>query len=375
MKRTKICFVLFGAYPLFNPECSYRHGGSEVRLYLLAEALAKDEHFEVSFIVGDFGQNPLETYNEINVYSGIDIRKGKNVSYLVQIPRLFRVMKRVDADVYIRACAGPMAGIVAFFCKIYKKKFMYMIAHWMDVDNTYITKNKIKGLLYKYALFNSDLIIAQNLEQQYLLQENHHLRSIVVKNPVILNGVDQQKVAKKYILWVASSQQFKQPELFLELARRFPRERFLMIMPRNDPGVFSVIKNQAEQINNLVLVEHIPYHKINRVYQRAKLFVNTSTYEGFPNTFLQAAIHKTPIVSLNVNPDNFITQHNCGCFAKGDFSLMIKQIQELISDEEKTRQMGNNAVEYVKQQHDLKVIIEQFKTALYQVMDSPLCVE
>ncbi len=59
-KKNRVCFVSLKAYPLFNPDISSVFGGAEVDLYMLATELANDERFEVSFIVGDYGQPPLE---------------------------------------------------------------------------------------------------------------------------------------------------------------------------------------------------------------------------------------------------------------------------------------------------------------------------
>ena len=59
-KPIKVCFVCPKAYPLFNPSICKLFGGAELDLYLLACELTKDENYEVSCIVADYGQEKIE---------------------------------------------------------------------------------------------------------------------------------------------------------------------------------------------------------------------------------------------------------------------------------------------------------------------------
>ena len=43
-------------------------------------------------------------------------------------------------------------------------------------------------------------------------------------------------------------------------------------------------------LSNLELYEDVPWNKIDTYFSNARVFVNTSTHEGFPNTFVQAAL-------------------------------------------------------------------------------------
>ena len=39
---------------------------------------------------------------------------------------------------------------------------------------------------------------------------------------------------------------------------------------------------------------------------KSKILINTSSFEGFPNTFVQAWANGVPVISLKVDPDNII---------------------------------------------------------------------
>ena len=126
-----------------------------------------------------------------------------------------------------------------------------------------------------------------------------------------------QRGARDFILWIGRSDTFhKQPLLLLELAKRCPDLPFLMIMNRTHVDVFEAM--QAQRPANLTIVERVPHQEIWGYYRRARVFVSTSAYEGFPNTFLQCAVTGVPVASLAVDPEGILSRHGCGLLADGN---------------------------------------------------------
>ena len=104
-----------------------------------------------------------------------------------------------------------------------------------------------------------------------------------------------------YVLWVATMREQKRPELFIELARRMPQHRF-MIVGGNDPGpgetYAEAVRAAAAQLPNMTVRGFVPFAEADRLFDGARVLVNTSTYEGFPNTFLQAWARGVPSVAF-----------------------------------------------------------------------------
>ena len=102
-------------------------------------------------------------------------------------------------------------------------------------------------------------------------------------------------------------------------------------------------------------------------FERAKVFVNTSESEGFPNTFVQACKNATPILSLTVNPDDFINKHGCGLCSNGDWDIFVDMLQRLL-DEETSRKYGRNGRRYAEENHDIRKISKKYEETFRQLV-------
>ena len=161
----------------------------------------------------------------------------------------------------------------------------------------------------------------------------------------------------------------KQPELFCELARQFPEEEFIIIAPRfaTDPE-YTDFSERIKGIENLTYRERVPFSEIDNYFKNAKLFVNTSTYEGFPNTFVQACKHGVPIVSLQVNPNSILDTFKLGyCVKKIEF--LAKRMRELLNDKTLYDKLSSHCVEYARTYHDIKNVIKEFREMLKKTID------
>ncbi|QQS15831.1 MAG: glycosyltransferase family 4 protein [Candidatus Moraniibacteriota bacterium] len=368
----KICFFSLSAYPLFKSGHQAVFGGSELQLSIVAEHLAS--RHEISFIVADFGQADTERIGDYTFIKSI--RLGGYLSPWFRVKSLFILIKalyRTDADIFITSAAGPEVGVIALFCKVLRKRFIYRTASSIDCDGEYIRKNGFRGKLFKFGLEHADVIIAQSKENEALLKKHYGIDAVLIKNAFAIHEHDETGIVseseKKGILWVGRMEPNKRPETYLKLAKKFPRERFVMIAPKQNHLVeyFEMAFNKAQSMENVQFIERVPFDKIQEYFNKARLLVCTSEYEGFPNVHLQSCIGGTPVVTLNINPDNYITKNNIGYCADSVFEKMIDQIETLLNDEGDWKKKSTNAFRYAKENHDINIVGKQWEELLYSL--------
>jgi glycosyltransferase involved in cell wall biosynthesis len=123
---------------------------------------------------------------------------------------------------------------------------------------------------------------------------------------------------------------------------------------------YDTIEKEAKTIPNLDFLGFVPYHKIQHYYRNAAIFINTSQIEGFPNTFLESWVSGTPVISLNVDPDEVICKERIGFHSKA-FEQLLLDVNRLFQDKNLREEMGMNAKKYVQQHHDLNMITTEFE--------------
>jgi glycosyltransferase involved in cell wall biosynthesis len=140
-----------------------------------------------------------------------------------------------------------------------------------------------------------------------------------------------------------------------------PQERFTMICKEaTDDKDYSQLATKAGRIENLEFISGVPFGQVESFFQRAKVFVNTSYSEGFPNTFIQAGKCGTPILSLKVNPDGFLDKYGCGLCADDDWRLFVDMLKQML-DIVRAGEYAANSRRYVLENHDVSEIVEQYK--------------
>lgn len=372
----KVCFVSLYAYHFFHPEEVTRFGGAELQLYTLATELVKDNRFSVSFMMGDFGQPDQEIVQGVRLYKFFNplgkLKFLRAPFYLRAIRAIFRLLgllKKIDADVYIQRAAGFETGIVALFAKAARKKFIFMTAHDLDAERgAQYGMHWLRWAVFKLGLRSANLLVSQHEDQKQALLARYG-RSSVIRSSAHLIPEKISTENKHGLLWVARCDDWKQPELFVELARRFPRENFIMVAQEsNFPQLFEITKKEAANLPNLLNLDYVPYTEIDSYFAKAKIFVNTSKSEGFPNTFIQAMKWKTPIVSLNVDPGQILERNRLGFVGHGDFENLVKSVKILLNNQTIWQEMAENCYRYAKEHHDIQKIIEQDKVMILKLL-------
>jgi len=88
----------------------------------------------------------------------------------------------------------------------------------------------------------------------------------------------------------------------------------------SNPLLYEQIRKQCQALANLDFLGFQPFEKADHYFKQAKVFINTSLHEGFPNTFLQAWSRGIPVISF-VDPDDVIQKNNLGAVVRTESEL------------------------------------------------------
>lgn len=363
LKLTRVCFIAPKAYPLFNPDVKKVFGGAEVDLYFLASELAKNENFAVSFITADYGQENSETIDSVRIIKSVDFNKNP----LSGAARVWQALHAADAQIYFHEAPSWGTFLIALFCKLKKRVFIYRTASQRESDGTFFRQHHLTGKAFRWSLRSAAQVIVQNQADKEKLIRTTGIHSIVIPNAHHLPVLSEAK--RNIILWVGRSVSIKRPELFTKLAKHIPDEKFTMICQEatGDKNYRDLLV-EAGKVDNLQFIEEVPFAEITSYFQRAKVFVNTSDSEGFPNTFIHACNCAVPILSLNVNPDGFLNTYNCGISCNGDWQQMVDSLRVMLQEDHRV-EMGVNGKKYVAEHHDVTKIIKQYKELFKQLVN------
>jgi glycosyltransferase involved in cell wall biosynthesis len=366
----KVCFFGLENLPVLAREFNQHGiGGEQVQQTLLAKALTRRGH-DTCMVVADYGQEDGAVWDNVRTFKAYNPTDGIPIFRYIH-PRgtgIWSALKRADADIYYTSCAGMHLGLLAMFCKRYRRRLVFRVAHDRDCepDNLLIKYWRDKKL-YEYGLKNCDAILVQSLKQQQAICINYGMQSVVAEMPVDPSEAEVT-FPHRYIdvLWVNNIRQFKRPDLFIELARCLPAVSFHMV-GGPQPGfahLYDHIEQECASLSNVSFHGRVPYHDIGPMYAHAKVFVNTSDSEGFPNSFLQSWIRGTPVVSF-FDPDSVIARERLGVAATS-IKEMASTVQCLTANANEWKKMSDQCRAYISATYNEDRILQPYIEMLFK---------
>jgi glycosyltransferase involved in cell wall biosynthesis len=302
--KPHVCFVAPTTWPLLSRSSDIRVvGGAEVQQCFIARALA-GRGYRVSMVCYDYGQREATVIDGVTVYKAHRPDEGMPVVRFVhpRITRMWQALKRVNADVYYQRTSDVLTTVVALFCRYHGKRSIYAGASDMDFlpgqEEIRLGRDR---WIFQQGLKRVDSIIVQNPVQQ----ENcrlHYGREPTLIPSCYLPPADARNDRGGYVLWIARMGAPKRPQLAIEIARRLPDLPFVVVggpePSREGEEFFRSLMQAAASVPNLRMAGFVPWSEADGFFNQARVVLNTSRWEGFPNSFLQAWARGIPTVSF-----------------------------------------------------------------------------
>lgn len=222
-----------------------------------------------------------------------------------------------------------------------------VFVNWLYEDRLFV-RQAIRRLDGRYC---AAAFLNEKLRAKYGFAEDLD----TLPTPVIVNPPGD-KAPRPTVSFVGRWDQRKRPELFFELATKFPQVHFIAIGRSQDAGWERALRNRYSEVNNLELVGFVDQFRsglLIEILDRSWIMVNTAAREGMPTAMLEAMASRCAILS-QVNPDNVATRF--GYHAEsGDFE---RGLTVLLKDDA-WRARGEAGLEYVRSRHELQAVIDK----------------
>ena len=365
--KPHVCFVAPHAWPVLARDATLKMvGGAEVQQTILARAFRR-AGYRVSMICLDFGQPDRAEVDGVTVHKVYKPDAGLPVLRFVH-PRLtwmWRAMREVDADIYYQRSAAHLTAFMAEFCRRNGKRSIYAGASDMDfIPGRQQIQFRRDRWLFERGLARVDRVVVQNRRQQEDCLR-HYGREATLIPSCYESPASAAAAGGDVILWVGTTHSYKQPEILLEIARRLPQRRFVMIGGSAAPdqplrqGYYEKIRDQAAKLPNVEFKGFLPLAEVDAWFDRGRVLVNTSVYEGMPNTFMQAWSRGIPTVATVDVGARHKGAPFYRVFARPEEG--VEEIERLFSDELHWARSSARCREYFDRSHSAAEVLARYE--------------
>ena len=343
-------------------------GGAQYQGHLLAEELARRPGIEVIYLARDvpphFAALKGLAYDvrSIGTFAGIRRRAA-----LFDARQVWRTLCELRPDVIYQQMRQSYTAVCAHYARQAQIPCFFQIASDLDLDPSWITNGISANLPYDVAesivslwgLRHASHIIAQTPRQGRILRERFGLdAAAVVRNfQPLPASLPPKPSAPVEVLWVANFKAVKRPELFVQLAEAFlGREDLKFTMAGRASGLrrqFAPLMERIGRTANLEYLGELSIEDVNKRMARAAIHVNTSSFEGFPNTFIQAWAQGAVVATIAVDPDEEGMEALGIGICAGTFARLRTVIDELARSPERRRGLAEQAFAFAHANHSL----------------------
>ncbi|MBD1397715.1 glycosyltransferase family 4 protein [Pontibacter sp. JH31] len=285
-----------------------------------------------------------------------------------RLPFIYGALKKHKPDYIYKGIPSWHSFLLGVICHILNIKFIQRVSNDFLIDDRFFLKySKSHRLFQDFGFKLSDYILCQNDYQLKLIAKKFPDKTnLKISNPIILkSSTDLNSIgSRSYIAWLGLFQYQKNLKLLYQIASLMHNEQFVVAgkaIPKIDEETLYYL-NELQELPNVKLIGFLTRQQVLPFLADAKFLLNTSHYEGFSNTFLEAMAVGTPILSSDlVNPDSIITKNNLGIVYKDAHDLHT-QYCSLQADDYQI--MSSNAYKHVFQNHDYRQLTQDLTNIL-----------
>jgi glycosyltransferase involved in cell wall biosynthesis len=308
---------------------------------------------------------PRDVVEQSTVLDGIEVYSYPRLAFSKGMARF----READADIY-HSHEPSLGGWLAMRAMPHRKHVVtnqdprLLRDWWIEFRHpTYSPFQVLKTAAY----YENPLTWRSVRAAHKVMVPAHHLKAVVARKyglddePVFMPTPIRfpaavRKAGTPTVCYLGRLDRRKRPELFLQLAARFPDVHFICVGEAQDKNYDALLRRQYGSLRNLEMTGFIDQFRDTRVSEilaKSWVLINTSAREGLPNTYMEAAGHRCAILSA-VDPDGFASKFGHHA-ADGDFAAGLRV---LLSDN-RWRDRGEAGFGYVNETYEVGKAIDR----------------
>lgn len=372
-RRHDVTIYLPSIGPLLSGNQEDAAGGAEVQMLLIAKGLAA-LGARICIVAGGCAGPMPEAIDGVDVVWRSPYRRAANTAgKLAEFREIYASIAAADANIVVTRTVIPATALMAVSSRLQRRSFVYAFANDSEFEPERVETKRRNIRLIELAVGMADVLIAQNERQRALCEAVYRRPSVVIKSVAEPGELRTRK--PEAFLWAGRVVSYKRPLAFVELAHAVPEAHFwMMAVPRpgeDNQRLLASVRRAAEELPNLELLDPRPRSDVLSLLERAVAIVNTSDFEGLPNTFLEAWSRGVPALSLSHDPDGLIERLGLGGFAGGSAAGFAHLAREFWEAREHQHELARRCRQYVLDEHRPETIYRQWLDVLRSLRAMP----
>lgn len=344
-------------------------GGAELQTVLLARGLAR-RGFDVAHIV-----HPVTEPLPLDPPAPVLIERrpsssGRRLHPLREVIDIWPALSEADARAVVVRGGGGYLAPAAAWCRVRRRALVFATSNELDFDLRRPDRRGSTLRAYGIAARRADRLVVQTERQAELARDAFpNLDPVVI--PSFAEPAEPADEAPEYFLWADRMTPYKRPEKYLDLAEALPEARFVMVASESGETTDELRRRvypRAERLPNVELRPRRSRPQMLSELGRAIAVVKTSEVEGMPNTFLEAWARAIPVLSLSVDPDRRIAEHEVGLLADGSSERLAEQARRLFADPALRAEIGSKARAFVLSHHSAEAVADRWAELLGELL-------
>lgn len=345
-------------------------GGAERVISILSNDFVKNN--KVSILINTDKNIAYELDKKINIIT-LDKKYYKNnlIRNIYRISQTKKILKKEKPDIIVSFLPMPSFRILI---ANKKTKIPVIISDRNDPKQEY--KSKLSNRLMNWLYPKASGFVFQTNEQKEYFKNDIQQRSIIIFNPINDSFLETKDISieeKENVIinvgrLVPQKNQRMLINAFAKVSKKHPQYKLKIF---GDGPLKEELQEQINKlnINNKVFLCGIA-DNIKEELEKAKIFVLSSDYEGMPNALIEAMAVGCAVISTDCpcgGPKELIKSKENGILIslKNEEEL-VKNIDDLIANEEDIKVMGKNAKK-IKDMLNTDSILNQWKNYIKEI--------